>query len=105
MEENRGIGMEYIMNRLRRSDSSVFVDASTTWGIGEYWGKILLLDIIEGLERLQPRFYCTEGIIRRTGSDLLFRRYAEKEDSCVIHRQHKRAGLVGEGAIVQFCGK
>ena len=56
LERNRGSAMDYILDRLPRSDSSIFVDASTTWGIGGYWGRYYFSTSWEKLKDFNPDF-------------------------------------------------
>ena len=36
---NKGISFDYVLDRLPRTEYDIFVDASTSWGIGGYCGR------------------------------------------------------------------
>ena len=50
--QNKGSSFDFILNRLPRSKSDIFVDASTTWGIGGCCGNRFFFMSWESLEEL-----------------------------------------------------
>ena len=40
LEKNKGISMDYILKRMPSAQSEIFVDASTSWGVGGCCGRV-----------------------------------------------------------------